>query len=279
MNEHREVLWALAYRMLGVASEADEVVQDTFVKALEVGPEARDSLRPWLFRVATNLSRDRLRRRRTRATKAPWLPEPIPLDDAPDEALARRESVGLAYLTALEALTPPQRAVLLLRDVFDQSAAETAVLLESTEQGVRAAHARARRAMKVGPRASHGVHQEAVVRFLGALSTQDMDTARACLTADVVLTSDGAAGRYKAAGVPVHGPERVLKFLAWLQGQVRPTDRFALIQANGRTAVLIERPEAPPGFAPRAVMAYDVDPDGKIRGLYTQMADERLTRF
>src|SRR5262249_22279358 len=135
---HRSFLWSLCYRLTGCAADADDLVQETFVRALEKPPARTDEpWRPWLVRVALNLGRDLLgRRRRRRGT--PWLPSPIGTDDEPPSfepaagsqgcPAARYdllESVSFAFLLALEALTPGQRAVLLLRDVFDYGVAET----------------------------------------------------------------------------------------------------------------------------------------------------------
>src|SRR5215467_16135557 len=149
---NRSYLWGLCYRMTGNASDADDLVQETFVKALEHPPKRTDlAMRPWLVRVALNLSRDLLRSRRRRQGDV-WLPSPVPseeLDTPPsfepaatesDSPMARYEmleSVSFAFLLALEALTPAQRAVLLLRDVFEYSSAEAAEALDLSEGNVR----------------------------------------------------------------------------------------------------------------------------------------------
>src|SRR5436190_13607733 len=126
--------------MTGNAADADDIVQDTFVRALEKrATDMEAPLRPWLINVAMNLSRDQLRRRRRREYFGPWLPAPVLTEGNDGSALdrpvmestpARRydimESVSMAFLLALEALTPAQRAVLILRDVFDYSTNETA---------------------------------------------------------------------------------------------------------------------------------------------------------
>src|SRR5437868_10514213 len=133
-DEHKRFLWGICYRMTGSAADAEDIVQDTFVRALEKPPTDMEApLRPWLVKVALNLSRDQLRRRRRREYFGPWLPSPVSTEDdgplpiyeptAPGISPVARydllESVTLAFLLALEVLTPAQRAVLLLRDVFD----------------------------------------------------------------------------------------------------------------------------------------------------------------
>src|SRR5262249_7892974 len=149
---NRRYLWGMCYRMTGNASDAGDLVQETFVKSLQ-HPQKRTDLpmRPWLDRGALSLGRDRLRSRRRRQGGV-CHPSPVPreeLDTAQsfepsaaetDSPMARYdmlESVSFAFLLALEALTPSQRAVLLLRDVFDYSTAETAEALGSSESGVK----------------------------------------------------------------------------------------------------------------------------------------------
>src|SRR5262245_40278849 len=163
LEPHRRHLWGLCYRMTGNAADADELVQETFVRALERPPARTDQpWRPWLVRVAMNLSRDLLRRRRRSPYRGTWLPSPI--ETGEDEAAPAYEisgssgastegryelleSVSFAFLLALEALTPTQRAVLLLRDVFDYSVHEVADALGLSEANVKVTHHRARRAM------------------------------------------------------------------------------------------------------------------------------------
>ena len=139
---HERSLWGMLYRLTGSAADADELVQDTFVRALErPPPDLHASLRPWLVRVALNLGLDALRRRRRIRYTGQWLPSPVEASDeeplpsfepsiAGGETTEGRydllESVSMAFLVALEALTPRQRAVLLLRDVFDYRVDETA---------------------------------------------------------------------------------------------------------------------------------------------------------
>src|SRR5262245_56527904 len=151
-DEHKRFLWGMCYRMTGSAADADDIVQDTFVRALENPPADMEApLRPWLVKVAMNLSRDQLRRRRRREYVGPWLPFPVLTDgdaqsqlghttlteDSPGAHYDLKESVTLAFLLALEALTPAQRAVLLLRDVFDYSTIETAEALVMSEVNIK----------------------------------------------------------------------------------------------------------------------------------------------
>src|SRR6267142_3657028 len=150
-DDEKRFLWGLCYRMTGSAADAEDIVQDTFVRALEKPPaDMQAPLRPWLVKVALNLSRDQLRRRRRREYFGPWLPSPVmtegdgslQIDEptSPEMSPVARydlvESVTLAFLLAMEALTPAQRAVLLLRDVFEYSTSEVAETLAMTESNV-----------------------------------------------------------------------------------------------------------------------------------------------
>ena len=142
-------------------ADADDIVQETFLRAMARPPVRTDlPWRPWLVRVALNLGRDLLRARRRRGYPGPWLPSPVPLDrsraahlrpagsdESPHARYDLVESVSFAFLLALEALTPAQRAVLLLRDVLDYSVKETAKALRMTAANVKTTHLRARRAM------------------------------------------------------------------------------------------------------------------------------------
>ncbi len=160
---HRRFIWGLCYRMTGSAADADDLMQETFLTAIRNPPRRTDEpWRPWLVRVAINLSRDLLRRRRRRDYVGQWLPspietgeevevasfEPVDPDGNPAAGYELLESVSYAFLVALEALTPTQRAVLLLRDVFDYSVNETAEALGMSQPNVKTSHHRARNAMR-----------------------------------------------------------------------------------------------------------------------------------
>ena len=212
-NEHKRFLWAMCYRMTGSVADADDIVQDTFVRALEKPPiDMEAPLRPWLIKVALNLSRDQLRRRRRREYFGPWLPSPVLTEGDHGFVLDHRavtesspvtrydlmESVSMAFLLALEALTPAQRAVLILRDVFDYSTNETAKALEMSEANIKVTLHRARRTMYSydKDRASNfsqraGELRDILQRFLSLLTTGDVQGLETMLAADVVLVSDG----------------------------------------------------------------------------------------
>ncbi|MDP2305272.1 MAG: sigma-70 family RNA polymerase sigma factor [Pseudomonadota bacterium] len=297
---NERLLWGLGYRMTGLASDADELVQETFLRALEHPvPDDGRPLRPWLVRVCANLARDRLRARRRRVRNAAWLPSPVPSErfgpaspdgpasSAPDSAsfahdsaearYDRAETVGLAFLLALEALTPTQRAVLLLRDVFDLGADEVAEALGSTPGAVRVAHHKARRALvghTPGGTPTSAATLEALTGFLGALATGDAAAALSLLAPGVVLRSDGG-GVYSAAKVPVCGAEKVVRFLLHLAGGSGES-RWEIRSINGAPMVVIELDAPLPKQAPRFVVGITLGTSGEIVAIHWVLDPAKL---
>jgi RNA polymerase sigma-70 factor (ECF subfamily) len=298
-RQQERFLWGLCYRMTGSAADAEDLVQDTFVRAMERPPRRLDDpLRPWLVKVAMNLSRDHLRRRRRAPYRGPWLPGPVetPLEEEPPghepEALAGHvstesrydllESVSLAFLLALEALTPAQRAVLLLRGVFDYSVRETADALAMSEPNVKTTHHRARRAMSAydarrprSPAAIADRHRRALERFMASLAAQDVAAIEAMLADGVTAISDGG-GVYYAAGRPLVDRAQIIRFYTKVATQRLPLRSTEIRVLNGLPAALIEFGDEPPGQAPRFVMTVEVDEDGRIERILAILAPRKL---
>jgi len=290
-EQHERLLWGLAYRMTGSAADADDVVQDTFERATTHPPERLDEpLRPWLVHVAMNVARDALRRRKQRDYVGPWLPSPVPDEvtgsgeagTSSDARYELHESASYAFLIALEALTPPQRAVLLLRDVLDYTVRETSAALSLSEINVKVIHHRARRAMAVydvnrrPALALQGDTQAALQRFLSALLMQDAAAIEACLTEGARLLSDGG-GEYRAALNPVTGPDRIARFFLGLQRKLGGEVRYEVRTFNGLPGIVAEYDEPREGWGPRFVMRCDVDAAGAIREVHIVVATAKLT--
>ena len=287
-DEHRRFLWGICYRMTGSAADAEDIVQDAFVKALEKPPADTESpLRPWLVKIALNLSRDQLRRRRRREYFGPWLPSPINTeDDTPFEfdqhsandisamaAYDLRESVTIAFLLALEALTPAQRAVLLLRDVLDYSTAETAEAVVMTESNVKVTLHRARRIMEAYNKnrvatLSRRAHElrGTLQRFLSRLAEGDVEGLKRMLAADVVLVSDGG-GEINALAEPMLGRPKVLRLLTRLYEANRSVTSTSMRVVNGEPAILVERSKVKPGHASFFTMHCELNGTGRMRRL------------
>jgi RNA polymerase sigma-70 factor (ECF subfamily) len=297
-DEHKRFLWGICYRMTGSAADAEDIVQDTFVRALEKPPADFEApLRPWLLKVALNLSRDQLRRRRRREYFGPWLPSPVvtegegPLEldqlIAPEISPVARydliESVTLAFLVALEALTPAQRAVLLLRDVFEYSTSEAGEVLEMSETNIKVTLHRARRSMlaydKDRVTARSGTDQkmhETLKTFLSHLAAGNIEGLKRLLAADVVLISDGG-GEVNALAEPVLGRAKVLRLIAKLYEAYREVTRTSLQVLNGEPAILIERSKVKPGHASFFTMHCQLDEGSNMRRLHFVFSPSKLS--
>jgi RNA polymerase sigma-70 factor (ECF subfamily) len=292
----RRFLLGLCYRMTGSAADAEDVVQETFARALAHPPARRDApWRPWLVRVALNLAKDELRRRKRRAYKGPWLPEPIEDGEwaepshEPATTAGRYElleSVSFAFLLALEALSPAQRAVLLLRDVFEYTGAETAAALDLSEANVRVLHHRARKAMAAydstrRPPAPERNREtlEVMARFMKSWGERDVPAMEALLAEDIVTLND-TNGRYPAAGVPVVGRNKVARFHMGIADLRKTLPRFEVRILNGAPGVLaLWDPPPDDRFAPAYFTQAELDADGRIRRIYTLLAPEKLARL
>jgi len=297
--EHERFLWSLCYRLAGSAADADDLVQATFVRALEHPPANTDEpWRPWLTRVAINLGRDLLRRRKRQRYAGPWLPSPIGTGDdgtlpsfeptiasgiTTEGRYDMLESVSFAFLLALEALTPKQRAILLLRDVFDYSVAETADALGVSEPDVKTTHHRARRAMEAydrqrcrPTRALQEKTRNALATLMTAFNRGDLEGAERMLAGSVEALSDGG-GEFFAARVPVVGRERVLKFYGNVARRSLDGASYRMVTVNGAPALLTELRHSGRGQAPRLVTLIELDGDGRIGRIYSVLATRKLT--
>jgi RNA polymerase sigma-70 factor (ECF subfamily) len=292
-DAHRAFLWGLCYRLTGSAADADDLVQETFVRALSHPPaRAGDPWRPWLVRVALNLGRDLLRRRRRQRYDGPWLPSPVETEEAPpsfepaaESSPAARydllESVSFAFLLALEALTPAQRAVLLLRDVFDYSVRETAEALGFTEANVKTIHLRARRGISAydrirQPSPARAGAEDVLARFLAHLQSGDVKALESLLAKDVRLLSDGG-GEFVTALKPVEGRDKVTRLVLGLAAKRILPSGVSFPRLNGAPAVVLDFAGARPPLPPRVVWECRLDGDGRIAELYWISASRKLT--
>jgi RNA polymerase sigma-70 factor (ECF subfamily) len=248
----RQHLFSVAYRMLGSAAEAEDVVQDAWLRSGSA-PDDVESARAWLTTVTTRLCLDRLKSARARREEyvGPWLPEPVPAVAiaTAEDLVARRESVTLAFLVLLEQLTPAERAAFLLREIFDRDYAEVARALQTTEPAARQLVHRAKGRIAEGrPRFEAPPlerQQEIVARFFEAVQRNDAQALERLLASDVVFTSDGG-GKAPAATRPVTGAESVARLVAGLWrkgleslGPDRGALRTAAAELNGEAALLV----------------------------------------
>ncbi len=248
LNELRPMAFAIAYRMLGSVSEAEDVVQEALLRlhqALESGEEI-ESPRAYTATVTTRLSINELRSARARRERyfGEWLPEPIITDgeDDPARHAETADSLSVALLALLERLSPEQRAVLLLHDVFDYPYPEIASIVGKNEDNVRQLASRARRHVEEHRprfRTTREQREELTRRFLGAAEQGDLAGLETLLAADVQLTGDGG-GKVPALARSLHGRSRVAKTLmAWFRLAHRlPGASWHPVEVNGGAGVL-----------------------------------------
>jgi RNA polymerase sigma-70 factor (TIGR02957 family) len=215
---HRSLLFTVAYEMLGSAADAEDVVQETWLRWSDADTSGVRDPRAYLVRIVTRQSLNRLRTlaRRREDYVGEWLPEPLLTTPDVAEDIELAESVSRAMLTVLETLTPTERAVFVLREVFDVPYEEIAAALEKTEAAVRQTAHRARRhvaARRPRVKVDRYEQQRVVEQFLAALASGDMQGLMEVLAPDVVVVADGG-GLVAAARHPVSGAERVVAFLS-----------------------------------------------------------------
>lgn len=255
-ENERGHLFGVAYRMLGSAAEAEDILQEAFVRYVEAKIDA-DSPRAYLTTVVVRLCLDHLKSARARRETyvGPWLPEPLVSSQepvpGPDARTELAESLSLAFLVLLERLSPLERAAFLLREVFEQPFDEVARVIGTSEAACRQLVARARAHVDENrPRyePTHEKKHALLAAFLAACASADPSALARVLAADVVVRSDGG-GKAHAARKPVIGRDRVVRFilgvlkkappeagveLAWINGQ----PGFVLRDAHGLTSVV-----------------------------------------
>lgn len=292
----RARLWGLAYRLTGSGDDADDAVQDAFSRLVASGlARPAEELGRWLVRVTTNLALDLLRRRRRRAYTGPWLPAaveapdeawsalPAPEDADPERRYGLLESATLAFLVALEAMGPRQRAALLLRDVAGYSVPESARLLGASEGALRVLHLRARRAMeaydarRVVPDAETRARTRAALeRFLAAIATDDPAAIEAALAQDVITTTD-AGGELTALRVSLAGRARVARLYRVASQHRRAAAPVIEIRTvNALPAIVITLARPLPRMAPRTLLACGLDDEGRIATIHALLARRKL---
>jgi RNA polymerase sigma-70 factor (ECF subfamily) len=247
---HRDLMFAVAYRMLGTIADAEDAVQDAWLRWSAEPRADVASPRAYLSRVIANTSLNRLRSARARreAYVGPWLPEPLLTDAGPDatERAELAESVSLAMLVVLESLTPDERAVFVLREVFGFSHAEIGAALGRSDAAVRQLAHRAREHVQARrPRfeVDWDQQREVTARFLAAAAGGDLGGLMTVLAPDVTLLGDGG-GKVKAPMRPITGAAKVARFVAAIATRpymgVQPADMsMADAEINGTPGTLI----------------------------------------
>ncbi|MEU3632789.1 RNA polymerase sigma-70 factor [Streptomyces fradiae] len=245
-ESHRPRLFGLAYRMLGSAAEAEDVVQDTYLRWSGADPDRVERPGAWLATVVTRLCLNRLTSARARREEypGPWLPEPLVTDDAalgPPESAERREAVSMALLVLLERLTPAERAVYVLREAFAYSHREIAGAVGVSEANSRQLHRRASaRVASAGPLSGprdERRHRELVDAFAAAARDGDLAALEKVLADDVTWVGDGG-GVVRSRLRPLVGRAKVLRFLAGVLPRRQGGVRFERAEVNGAAALV-----------------------------------------
>ena len=270
----RPRLTRLAYRMLGSVAEAQDAVQDAWLRWRRAGDDVADPA-AWLVRTTTRLCIDRMRAAKSQrnAYRGPWLPEPL-IEDLAVDPVERAEDVSVAFLLALERLSPLERAVFLLHDVFEEDYAEVAETLGKTEPAVRQLATRARAHVKEArPRftVSQADAAKLAAAFMVAAAQGDMSALSAMLAQDAVMVTDGG-GKRKAALRPLIGREdivRLMEGLAWRGGGGQPLS-FRSVRINGYPGLIMVREDGP------MTVAFQPGEGGKLAGIYMVRNPEKL---
>ena len=271
----RPRLLGIAYRLLGSMWDAEDVVAEAAVRWLKTDRSQVLEPAAFLTTVVSRLALDQLKSARVRreAYTGPWLPEPAATAEAPFgplETVEARESLSMATLLMMERLTPPERAVLVLRSAFELPYDQIAEILDLTAAHARQLHVRARAKVRGdGGRfeADPAAHRELLDVLLEAASSGDLDGLERVLAADVVAYADGG-GRVRAALNPVAGKDKVLRFIAGLVRQY-PIESVSMTELNGTPAAVLTTS----GLT--QVLALGVR-DGAIREIYAVMSPDKL---
>jgi RNA polymerase sigma-70 factor (ECF subfamily) len=279
--EHRELLFGVVYNMLGSVTDTEDVLQDTWLSWSRRGAGGIDNPRAYLVRIAVNhaLQRRAVVNRRRETYVGPWLPEPLVTDEAgADDPALRTESVSLAMLVVLESLSPLERAVFVLHEVFGYAHTEIAEIIDRTPAAVRQlahrarAHVHARRPLyEAHPR----VRREATERFVRAAVGGDIAELMEILAPDVTVWTDGG-GMRKQALRPVHGREKAARLL---NGYAKRGGAQALglelryRRVNGDDAAVLFDHDSP-----YAVIVLDLTPEGdRVSNLFVVTNPDKLT--
>ncbi|MGV8883140.1 MAG: RNA polymerase sigma-70 factor [Rhodoglobus sp.] len=259
--EHqRGRLFGIAYRMLGTATDAEDIVQDAWIRWSAVDQQAIDNPAAFLATIVTRLSLTALTSARARRETyvGPWLPEPVSTENDPLLGAERGEALSLAVLLLLERLSPPERGAYVLREAFQYSFADIAAVLEVSEANARQLASRARKNIEQERHAevSPAERNRLLAALVAALQSGELAALEALLTEHVVTISDGG-GIVSAARKPVFGRERVATFLTGILAKFAPDFTANPVSVNGEIALLGMR-----DGAVQSVVSVDFSPQG-----------------
>jgi RNA polymerase sigma-70 factor, ECF subfamily len=269
-------LFGLAYRMLGSRADAEDIVQEAYVRWHEAGRGGIENPEAWLVTTTSRLAIDRLRRLKTEreAYSGPWLPEPIVTHEPPDRHLDLADDLSMAFLTLLERLAPDERAAFLLHDVFDVGYGQIASVLERSESACRQVVHRARERVR-GDRkrfdASESAKATLLRTFVAAMEARDEQALLELFAPDAMWTADGG-GKTGAAPVPIVGAERIARLVISLREKFWAADRtIEIATVNGETGLCLRDGQ-------RLIATLSIATDGeRILGVYAVVNPDKLS--
>jgi len=272
---HRGRLFGIAYRMLGSATEAEDVLQDAWLRWSKVTDEVRDSA-AYLATIVTRLSLTALDSARSRRETyiGPWLPEPVATTTDPLLGAERGEALSLAVLLLLERLTPAERAAYVLREAFEYPYDEIALVLQTSAANARQLTTRARAHLERERGATVSVQQRdrLLAGITAAAQSGDLAALEALLASDVVSLSDGG-GIVSAARKPVVGRSNVARLVIGLLEKYSEGTSWLFTEVNGEPTILVVR-----DGLPLVVWQFDLGPDG-VRTMFAVLNPEKLHGF
>lgn len=275
-DQHRSLLFSIGYRMLGSVAEAEDLVQETYLRWQKQNTAELEKPKAWLVATLTRLGIDQLRsaRRRREEYVGVWLPEPLvdPTAPAPDAVAAMSDSLGMAFLFMLEELDPVERAVFLLREAFDYDYTEIASIVGKSEAACRKIVSRAKSHFgqrEPAKKAPSPKAEQIVKRFMGACATGNVSELLALLTDDAVLYADGG-GRVKSVLRPIRSADHISRFFAGIHRRFPTHAPMVVTRVNGEVGAMTRRAD---GNLSISAFAFDGD---RIRAIYTVSNPEKL---
>lgn len=270
-------LFGIAYRMLGTRDDAEDIVQEAYLRWHSADSQEIETPEAWLVTVVTRLSIDRLRKASTtRETYiGPWLPEPIRTAPSPHDDVELASSLSIAFMTMLERLSPTERAVLLLHDVFDCEYADIARITRKSEPAVRQMAHRARERVRTDKQrfqTNRSDHRRIIETFARAAYAADEETLLGLFSPDIAVVSDGG-GKITAARKIVRGVAKVMRLFTIAFAKTKQHVAIEMVEINGEPGTV----EYYDG-QPFAVTTLEVA-DGQIIRMYRVMNPDKLTAF
>lgn len=276
-QQFKPLLFSLGYRLLGSVSETEDIVQETFLKAFEITDQEIENKKAYLCKMMTNRCLDLLKSARYKREQyvGPWNPEPLLLEPSPDfdptEVVLQKEGLSIAYLRMMEHLTPDERAVLLLKEIFGFPYAEIANVIAKKEENCRKIFSRAKQKISLieDESLNYEKNKSIITRFIQAFQTENMDTLLELISEDVTLYSDGG-GKVHAAIRPVVSLSNVLALLYGITKKA-PEDFYLEIKnVNGQPAIVIYM-----NGALQSIMSFYIS-NNKVHEIYLTVNPDKL---